>query len=165
MLDVRCWTFDVQTRMTKRFECRSASGPTRAAFDPGQYVPHCTRHRSTALVPRCEHRMAGGRESRRRNRRCRSAGGKISRLGRRSAPIPARIAPIDRFERQRRRTQRQPGATPQVHGASGKLQALKARFTCGHNIERMIDLIENALSALGHMLICIPEAMPQASMR
>ena len=49
-----------------------------AAFDPGQYVPQCTRHRTTALVPRREHRMARRRESRRRNRRCRNADGEIS---------------------------------------------------------------------------------------
>ena len=39
--------------------------------------------------------MARRRESRRRNRRCRSAGGKISRCRGRSARIPARIAKID----------------------------------------------------------------------
>src|SRR5258705_13133832 len=67
----------------------------RAAFNSGQYVPHCTRHRTTALVPRREHRMARCRESRRRNRRCRSGGGEISRRGGRSAIVPARVAAID----------------------------------------------------------------------
>ena len=39
--------------------------------------------------------MSRRRESRRRNRRCRSAGGEISRRGRRSAIVPARVAAID----------------------------------------------------------------------
>ncbi len=35
----------------------------RAAFDPRQHLPHCTRHRRSPLVPRREHRMARRRTS------------------------------------------------------------------------------------------------------